>query len=183
MRFILSSILIIIFFSCQRENHILQYPQPIKDNGLEVVYDNARWFYYLNYFEYQCIRWTTENEKDIKNKNVSEYNIELTNLQIKSDTVNISLGLFLNDTLECYAAMANQKGTAGYLINQICLSKRTKEIYYFKTEDLLHIRSPFFDKKFLKKREEDMSHFLIKNKSKLKINPWLLQEAKRRKLL
>jgi len=172
---------IILLSSCVKQQQLIEYPKSIIDNRMELVYDKVRWFFYLNYFDYdECEIWLPENlKKKIKNKKIVESYLKLLSLQINSDTIEISIGIYLNDSLRCFLASKNNISTN--ILENVCVNKKTGRIISFREESLITRGGSFFNPNFLKAREEKMIAFLKQNRYKLDIDPWLWQEAKKRR--
>jgi len=91
-------VVFICFISCTNANKSNNYPDKIKDNNLEGLYDKTKWLLY-------CVNISDRNDTayllDDTSNTVKLYDcdLRLTYLDIKGDTIDIGAFFFYNDTL------------------------------------------------------------------------------------
>lgn len=176
--------------SCTDKKNVSDYPEIIKQNKLETIYDSAKWVIYASNYRLKiknCYDKDTLHVTNLVDSNIVSYDLQLDSLLIKGDTIEIDFDYYLSDK---YVVCS----TGGYSLDKIIFIKGDSIVYRMSS-------SHKYDDEFLSLIREDEKNNIWSNEyffpykieqeafpkflqsTKHRLNPWLKAEAIKRGIL
>jgi len=182
-------LLVISFLSCQtRETNKnvsrLSYFDSIQERNITFLdtthllryNDSAKWRLYTIFCDDSCSFGTVHfNKKYFEKTPMSFLDLKLTYIDKANDTLSLLYDIFYKDSINVSKKLTNKYISDGVIYD----AKSDTLIGYVAGEGIMKVRGT--NSRFINPLEPSVVNFLKENQAKL--NPWLYQEANKRRVI